>query len=111
MSEIKSKNTYICECGCNVEFDSYSLGWDIYFIGTDGTTLNYIFTESRMVNDSWNNYIDMDKFTTWGDLWSFITECQKKQTSNIMLHLYNQYKDTLQFYVPINAKLSLEYIY
>ena len=109
--------TYTCDCGCNIEFISFSMGWDMHYIH-NGECINFIFSESSMTNDSWSNYIDMDDFDTWGDLWTYILENHNAQLtntqvfgngnySNIMLHLYNQYVNSP---VPMDAVLSLDYI-
>ena len=98
---------YVCKCGCNISFIDYSLGWDMYFKNNE-SILKYIFTENRMVDMTWNEYIDINKFKTWDELWSHILE--NKDVDNIMLHLYNQYK-IFEDVMPQDTKLILEYIY
>ena len=59
-----------------------------------------------MVNNSWNNYIDMELYETWFDLWTYI--CNNKNANNVMKHLYNEYQD---FDVPVESVMYLEYIF
>lgn len=106
---LEHMQTYICGCGCNIEFQPYLLGWEMHLIydGTNGTNgTNKLFIEHKMVNNSWYNYVDTDVFKTWNDLWNYIKN--NKNTNNVMLHLYNQYKN---FNAPLDSILSLDYIF
>ena len=116
------ENTYICKCGCELEFIPMSMGCDIYFIH-NGEQINKIFSQPKLANDTWQNYINDGDFETWGELWHYIYyiyhynadyEDKEDKTQNailskkVMKHLYNTYKD---IDVPIDAKLSFEFIY
>jgi len=94
-----------CDCGCNIEFMHQSLGWDMHFI-YDGIATDNLFTEPKMLNYSWYNYIDINLYQTWGELWIYISN--NRNTNNAMLHLYNQYKN---FNAPLDSILSLDYIF
>jgi len=98
-------NTFVCECGCGIEFIKYSNGCDIYFFH-NGILLDKIFTEPRMVNDSWNNYININEFSNWGDFWNYI--CNNCNNSNVIKHLHSNYKD---IEIPDNARMELEFIW
>lgn len=37
-------NTFVCECGCGIEFIKYSNGCDMYFF-CNGILLDKLFTE------------------------------------------------------------------
>ena len=102
---LDNNNTYICDCGCNIEFNCNSLGIEIHFINNNNP-INKILSVSKIKNASWNTYLDIDNFDTWGELWNYI-QSQRNET-NAMQHLYNRYQNMV---VPHNAKLSLEYIF
>jgi hypothetical protein len=106
-------NTKNSKCWCDnnecvVKFDSENdLGMDIYFWDASiNKTIDKLITEGRLLNDSWKNYLVLDTFTTWGDLWNYI-EINKDKNA-VMQHLYNSYKE---FNVPKSAKLQVEYCY
>jgi hypothetical protein len=116
------ESTYACDCGCNIEFYSYSLGWDMHFLVGD-EVINFILSENKMVNklcpttintfttydpiSSWDSYINIDNFKTWGELWEYISA--NKQKNNVFEHLYNLYNPKC-FNVPNEAELLLDYI-
>jgi hypothetical protein len=100
-----NEKTYICNCGCNIEFQPYLLGWEMHFI-YDGIATNNLFIESKMLNNSWNNYIDTDVFKTWGELWNYIKN--NKNKNNVMEHLYNTHQN---FAAPPDSVMSLDYIF
>ena len=127
--------TYMCKCGCNIEFYPYSIGWDMHFmLGKE--VINYIFYENKIkiksidknasidtsIYESWSTYIDIDNFETWGELWDYICKYKDNKdnkdknnnntdnnTDNVMLHLFNIYNPNC-FNVPMEAKLLLDYI-
>ena len=101
----EQQETYFCDCGCNIEFIKYALGIEMYFIH-NGIQTNKLLSEPGMLNNSWNNYINMELYKTWLDLWTYI--CNNKNANNVMKHLYNEYQD---FYVPVESVLSLECIF
>jgi hypothetical protein len=101
------EKTYICNCGCNIEFQPYLLGCEMHLI-YDGIANNeqYLFTQFKMLNNSWNNYIDVDAFKTWGELWNYIKN--NKNKNNVIEHLYNEY---LASNIPADSILYLDYIF
>lgn len=100
-------DTFVCGCGCNIEFIKFSMGCDIYFFH-NGAQVNKIFSESQMVNDSWCNYINVDEFSNWGEMWNYICNNMNNADNNVMRHLYNVYKDVE---IPADARMELEYIF
>ena len=101
----ENQATYFCDYGCNIEFIKYALGIEMYFIH-NGISTNKLLSEPGMLNNSWNNYIDIELYETWLDLWTYI--CNNKNANNVMKHLYNEYQD---FDVPVESILSLECIF
>ena len=100
-----NEQTYICNCGCHIEFQPYSLGLEMHFI-YDGIATNKLFTEFKMTHYSWNDYIDFDLLKTWGELWNYIKNNKNKNT--VMEHLYNKYQNSN---IPVDSIMSLDYIF
>jgi hypothetical protein len=113
-----NRKTYICNCGCNIEFVTNSAGMDIYVI-TEKDELKIIISESEMANgDLWRNYIPFVKKTGWytpediplqtfSQLMEYINE--RIDSHIIYEHLRNKYNS---FYEKLkDCKLSWEYVY
>jgi hypothetical protein len=100
-------NMYQCDCGCDLVFEKYSLGveYHINYIDEDG--YGRIISENRIVNISWNNYLDDFNNKTVGEFVQLIK--QNKDIDNVWKHLYNEY--IIFENIPKNKKISFEYCY
>jgi len=109
-----TNHNYVCKCGCNLEFIGYSPGIDIY-AGID-TNPKWIITHDGMVEYKWRDYISLDDFTLWKDFREYIILSYNEIIyRNVVypedapwIHLYNREVDN---HIPLNAKLSYEYIF
>ena len=84
-------DTYLCNCGCNLIFEAYSVGCDIY-VGNEG-----MIAIPQMVSDySWGSYIPQTH-NQWYQLKEFIITkyniCKDdgKEGSKGWIHLYNRF--------------------
>ena len=112
-------STFICGCGCNLEFYNSNSGFDIYVIDKTLNKINLLISENKMVsNNKWRDFIpnNIGKDDKW---WSdsqmilqtfdeFIKFVTKHKDEHIVYqHLFNCYSK----YNYTNTKLSYEYIY
>jgi len=109
-----NKQTFICECGCNLQFIEYSIGLDIC-VGN-----KWIITEFKIYNNGlndyrWSDYLQINQFKFWSELREYIIINYNSIIANPIqldmqwIHLYNFYIKDDNF--DVNDKLYYEYIF
>lgn len=104
-------NQYRCDCGCNLDFIGYNVGFDIY------VKSNWIITANSMVDYSWQDYILIDRFKIWSEFREDIILHYNHALNNVpmkaqdapWIHLYN--KHVLYSEIPLNGQLYYEHIF
>jgi hypothetical protein len=106
------QHKYRCDCGCNLEFVEYELGFDIS-IGN-----NWLITADAMVDYKWSDYIWLHEFNLWQELREDIILNYNQVLNNEPIkagdgpwvHLYNRLVVDAH-HMPLNGELYYEYAY
>jgi hypothetical protein len=101
-------NYYVCDCGCDLEFEKFRPGLDIH-LGE-----RWLLTAPKMSEHIWENFIWNRNYKNWLELREFIIMRYTNRIHRVGLmefgpyiHLYNQYV-LRENTIPLNAKVMFE---
>ena len=107
----EANDTYVCNCGCGLEFVMDKPGLDV-FIGE-----RWLITSDSMVEYSWDSYVPTGMHNNWMELKEYIIQKRNEALPRIgdnyrpYIHLYNvnlaRYEGNADP-IPLNAKLYYE---
>ena len=96
--------TYVCECGCNLEFKS-DLGCE-FQLGVRWLIVEDQFADA--MQGPWRFYVGQG-YKYWGQLREYIIkEKNRIPDEPVWLHLYNKY---CNLSIPDNTKMMEDYIF